>query len=122
MWDGIPSGQTVVGTFTYVQNLGLTGIVAHSINLPAAAPSTPTFAFAPDAYGATTDDAACTGTPAAPTAPPGMFCAYVYDLIDVNTLSLLAFPHLPNTGVTVSAQVGTFADVSVGLTWAYTAP
>lgn len=80
-WDAIPHGQTVTGR---IYNTGVATAASQefveNVNLPGIAPTaldTTHVNFAPDSYAATTDDdSTCTGSYAAPTAPPGKVCIY----------------------------------------------
>lgn len=72
------------------------------------------------------DDAACTGTVEAPTAPPGKVCLYLINAAsDVSSLRGMSLPELgTTTGFTVNwDDAGQQShDSFVFATWAYTAP
>lgn len=77
-WDEIPSGQTVVGSFYELRANNVAGLNAISINLPGKMNKqvgAGNINFAPSAV-ASDDDATCTGTASAPTAPAGLICIY----------------------------------------------
>ena len=122
----IPSGTTVTG------NYGVTGtyngVVNLSVSLPGKAPVALTTAdvnFAADANVVTSDDdPACTGTAAAPTAPPGKICLYPYGIIGAGFTGLSGFQanNLGDQAFYVSWSVAGPAAQSLYLTWAYTAP
>lgn len=118
--------QTMTGNFGVSGNYG-TGTINFSVSLPAKAPVTITSAnvnFAPDASAVTIDDdATCTGTAAAPTAPPGKVCIYPYGGIGP-FISLLQGFQANNLGdqafyIAWSAAPG---NTQLFVTWAYTAP
>jgi hypothetical protein len=76
----IRSGTTVTG-YEYVSNAGLANdaFMTALVHLPARAPvglASALVNFAPDTH-AEDDDATCTGTVSAPTAPAGKVCIYV---------------------------------------------
>ena len=99
----------------------------YSVSLPGKAPVALTSAnvnFATDALAETTDDdATCTGTAAAPTAPAGKVCLYIYSSTLPGVTSLQGFQanNLGNQAFYVSWTAAGGTD-SVFLTWAYTAP
>ena len=87
----IASGQTVSGNFGVTGNYGK-GLMNLSVSLPGKAPApllSSDVNFALDENVETIDDdAACTGTAAAPTAPAGKVCIYPYGGIDPTISSL----------------------------------
>jgi hypothetical protein len=126
----IPSGTTVTGFVVWDH-----GVIADnqdiqvSVQLPAPAPvalTTNTVNFAPHALAAD-DDATCTGTSAAPTAPQGKVCLYlaISNSVDgglgfnpaISGMETRGFLVVMNTN---SALVG--SDMYFRVTWAYTAP
>jgi hypothetical protein len=128
-WDVIPSGTTVVGEYTWdAATTGNTGSDAFIVDLPGVAPTaltSTTVGFKSHAAVVPADvDPACTGTPAAPTAPPGKVCLYVIDrgnvatvYGDVNSLPRNSFIVYFNPS-TNTAGLDEYLTVS----WAYTAP
>ena len=99
------------------------------VTLPGVAPVALTDATVNFASGASDNDATCTGTVAAPTAPPGKVCIYCAS-VNVRCPGLehlrswsSNLPDAERSSVTFTAQT-TGADVDVFLyaTWAYTAP
>src|SRR4051795_5166581 len=79
-WDTIPSGRTVSGAFEYDSAASVSGDFRAYVTLPARTPvalTSTTVNFAADGSAVTTDDdAACSGTLAAPMAPAGKVCVY----------------------------------------------
>jgi hypothetical protein len=78
-WDTIPTGKTVTG-YVYESKISGSDLVAPvaNINLPAKAPSAPTtYGFGVDDFSETAEDATCTGSFDAPTAPAGQVCVYL---------------------------------------------
>ena len=124
-WDTIPSGQTVTGNTGFAGDYNAGGGFL-SISLPGKAPvglTAGNINFAPDSNAVTTDDdAACTGTIAAPTAPAGKFCIYLYSTSGVTTLQGTQANFLPTQAVYMAWNVPSAANVSIAATWAYTAP
>jgi hypothetical protein len=126
----IPAGATVTGYASYDHSVISDNTdVMVSVQLPAPAPvnlSSNIVNFAPHAL-AIDDDATCTGTAAAPTAPAGKVCLYIVQSANVdggagydteaagflNRGFLIQF-------FTNSASLG--ADLYFRVTWAYTAP
>lgn len=127
--DTIPSGQTVTGAIEWDSESSVSGDFRTSIALPARAPqdlSDSTVNFAADLRADTTDDdAACTGTATAPTAPAGKVCIYLINAA-ANTSGLSGRETLdgPRSAFTVTwGHANTSgSDVFVYATWAYTAP
>lgn len=131
--DVIPSGTTVTGNFHYdSQQPGNSGgDFAFGIDLPGVAPQPLTdelVNFGTTSPNVSDTDATCTGSVAAPTAPPGKVCLYGEDFrnaTNVVGLAELAFAgHLNNRGFTISwISNGTAgSDFGVNATWAYTSP
>lgn len=122
-------GQTVTGTFGqsmyHVPNVG--SDYRLSVMLPL--PTSPVLGnasvnFAADANAATTDDdASCTGTLAAPTAPSGKVCLYPSFSFGVSSASGLALAQLGDRGfaVTWTSNSPASATLLYG-SWAYTPP
>lgn len=122
----IPSGQTVTGNFG-VTGTYSPGFVNFSVSLPAKAPVALTTAnvnFRPDAFALTIDDdAACTGTAEAPTAPPGKVCLYPYSTLGVQSgLQGFEATRLGNQAFYVTWTMTSLQRAEIYLTWAYTAP
>lgn len=128
-WETIPSGVTVTGSKTvWMPSAGNDALYSFSIDLGARAPvaladATVNFAgaqslFRPDG------DLSCTGSPAAPTAPPGKVCLYLADgYMNLEDVEGFAQP----VGGDLSFQVRWHATSAVNsmrwtATWAYTAP
>jgi hypothetical protein len=132
---GIPSGVTVTGAFGFSSNVSVTTTpaatmandVTQVVQLPGAAPadlSSETINFA-SAAGAADADAACSGTPAAPSAPAGKVCLYLSSLQGLGTtVDGEAIPLLPGSraGFVVHATNASLGGTGVFGTWAYTAP
>ena len=125
-WDTIPSGQTVSGSQLYRNVAGFANeFYTFAVPFPAKANGVPTSAnFSADGNGATTDDdASCTGSAIAPTAPAGKVCLY---LSSINANSKNAnggvIGLLSNTGFVFTTQTVGAGPVDVFFTWAYTAP
>jgi hypothetical protein len=131
----IPSGVTVRGVFAcddrnqQFDNPGPVTLEAHchaAVTLPLPAPEPLTDAdvnFAPGANGE--DDPSCTGTPSAPTAPPGKVCLYqsagINDMLIAGAVfgvgpSPYGFDARADSFDTTNAAASTLG------TWAYTAP
>jgi hypothetical protein len=136
-WDTIPPGVTVTGVWGHTMYVPGAELVNVSIPLPARAPldlADETVNFAPDSSDRTgDDDATCTGTPKAPTAPPGKVCLYLdygmpefpsVGLDDIAVGSLEGFFNggLDDTGFYLSWFQDTDATVTLYISWAYTAP
>jgi hypothetical protein len=128
-WDVIPSGQTVTGSVEYDTTASVAGDFRTSVDLHGLTqpPLTDTTAnFAADASSATIDDdATCTGTLSAPTAPAGKVCVYL-DNASPDTTGLLARGVLSN-GPPASFTIiwndsAANNDVFVYASWAYKAP
>jgi hypothetical protein len=126
-WDTIPSGQTVTGEITWSAAVTST-INAYyiSVSLPALAPSdlaNTTVNFAVDGFTTADDDATCTGTVNAPTAPAGKVCIYASSLGNTATMSGTANTNLKRHGFYVSMQPTSANSTALLVaTWAYTAP
>jgi hypothetical protein len=125
----IPSGMTVTGFYYWDAGTTLdNGDVQFALELPGLAPvalGTDSVNFAPSAY-SQDDDATCSGSAAAPTAPSGRFCIYIYAAANVEGAEgfgapspfeyrygrVLFFTNSPTLG----------DDMYLHLSWAYTAP
>ena len=124
----IPSGQTVIGEIIYD---GHASVDVQSdragAQLPGAAPVALTSATVNFASGANDNDATCTGTVAAPTAPPGKVCIYLSSAsvgVPASSISGLV-GNLPTRSFWVSftaTTTGPNVDLLLYATWAYTAP
>lgn len=122
-WDEIPTGKTLTGSFYERFPNDTAGYAALSISLPARANgplSTALVNFASSTVGAD-DDATCTGTVAAPTAPAGQVC--IYPNITTGVMANTALGNqdlLDRTGFRILYYVDA-TNVSFSGTWAYTA-
>jgi len=124
-WDVIPSGQTITGNATLDGHASDVSDWAFSVALPGRAPvplADNTVNFASDGA-AIDDDTTCTGTAAAPTAPPGKVCLY-RTAISSNTVNLegLALLHVAGSGFRIYWAANAAGDTYVHVSWAYTAP
>ena len=127
----IPSGSTVTGAFGLSSNVTVPGVtgndVTQVVQLPGPASTDLTDAtvnFA-NAAGVTDADAACTGTPLAPTAPAGKVCLYLSATQGLGTaVDGAAIPLLSGSraGFLVHAANVSGGGTGVFGTWAYTAP
>jgi hypothetical protein len=122
--DTIPSGKTVTGLYGVTGSYS--GTVNMSVSLPAKAPVAITAAnvnFAADASASTIDDdATCTGTSAAPTAPAGKVCIYPYGIGSL-IASLQGFQaNVLGDQAFYIAWSGSVGQTALYVTWAYTAP
>jgi hypothetical protein len=128
-WDTIPSGQAVTGAFEYDGAASVAGDFRTYAKLPGQTPvalTATTVNFAPDTSPVTTDDdATCTGTRQAPTAPAGKVCIYLNNTASDGS-GMTARPTLDGdrSSFTISWNDSAAAspDVFVYGTWAYTAP
>jgi len=128
-WDTIPTGRTVTGVDGFSgQYPGTVGQYFLPVHLPAKMPvpiTTDTLVnFAADSYAVTPEnDAACTGTAAAPTAPPGMVCIYAY-FVATGSASITgqASANLSDSAFFVSWTPSADQLMSFFFSWAYTAP
>lgn len=126
-WEAIPSGVTVTGEVFYDSSTtGSNGTDTTSVSLPGVAPvalSLTEVNFKAGTPNAADSDAACTGTAAAPTAPPGKVCLYSNGTSGL-TLMNGRIGVLPKRGFTIewkpSLTAGT--DMYLDIAWAYTAP
>lgn len=125
----IPSGKTVTGNFSIATSNGSAGIQSYYtlVSLPARAPvaltpSTVNF----DATSAATDDedASCTGTSAAPTAPSGKVCIYPSLQSYYNTPNQITASDatIEDTGFVMAVTLDPGESYSGYGSWAYTAP
>lgn len=125
----VPSGTTVTGYAMFDHSVVFTNEdVQLLVELPARASSALTTGlvnFATDPQ-ASDDDATCTGTVAAPTAPPGKVCLY---LDAFNGAYLLQGADTPGSGfddryfrVIASVDGAPGTDLYFRFSWAYTAP
>ena len=125
----IPAGVTVTGYGSYDHAIVADNAdVIVSVQLPAPAPANldaTQVNFAPNAL-ATDDDATCTGTSAAPTAPAGKVCIYLASSAGVDTGGGYSaeVPGFYNRSFLVQmyANGAPGADLYFRFTWAYTAP
>ena len=125
----VPSGGTVTGVFTIFDNAaGPFEQYAQVVNLPGRASAeleddTVNIAVSP-VSSAADEDATCTGTALAPTAPAGKVCIYP-DLVTSFNVTISRGAHvsiLPDQAfaiATLNEESGTF---QLGGSWAYTAP
>lgn len=127
-WDTIPSGVTVTGEFVHDGSAANASSDVFSVDLPGRAPVALTDTdvnFAPDSFAATIDDdPSCTGTRAAPTAPPGKVCIYSNQAPgNYNSVRGNAALSLPTQGFAIQGTPVTVGfDSYFYVTWAYTAP
>jgi hypothetical protein len=121
--DEIPSGETVYGTLGERMPLASGKTYRVAVSFPVPAPEIledADVSFAPGSDGE--DDAACTGSSAAPTAPPGKVCLYTAgqsgngDLTGDGSGNPFGFVY------TISSNGGNPDFVGVRGSWAYTAP
>jgi hypothetical protein len=127
-WDTIPSGTTVTGPFLLDVSspTGSGTDYRQVVPLPGIAPAVVSEVnFASDASASTTDDdASCTGSLSAPTAPAGKVCLYLHstasDSINIEGYSSSVGN---NQSFLVAWQdTGANDDAFVAARWAYTAP
>ncbi|MBA2347238.1 MAG: hypothetical protein H0V81_03000 [Solirubrobacterales bacterium] len=127
-WDPIPSGTTVKGAEAFdVESARAQSDFRFSVPLGGRVPALAVdhVNFAPDGSpGTTDDDALCTGTAAAPTAPAGRVCLYA---TGVNAKNANGRELNAVDGGSTGFSVGFFNDLAdsdtfVQFTWAYTAP
>jgi hypothetical protein len=126
----IPSGKTVTGVFGIVDNAAAGGelkfdYASFPLPAPVGLPDA-NVNFKAGTPTATDGDAACTGTSANPTAPPGKVCLYQSGLSNANVASLAGFQYDvaadSRQGFGVRA-ISTAAGLVVARgAWAYTAP
>lgn len=126
-WDTIPSGTTVTGEIVWDYSAASLASDRFGVALPGRAPvalTSATVNFASDASASTVDDdATCTGTTTAPTAPAGKVCIYLTNAGNASGMAGLANASLPTRGFYISLlPISTGADTFVYATWAYTAP
>jgi hypothetical protein len=127
-WDTIPSGRTVTGEIVWDYSAASLSSDRIGVTFPALAPvdlSTGNVNFAPDGSASTTDDdASCTGTLAAPTAPPGKVCIYRNNSsANLNSINGAQNLTLRRAGFYIDmVPNATSQDTFLYATWAYTAP
>jgi hypothetical protein len=124
-WDVIPSGVTVTGFEVWdTAGTGTAQDYWYSVDFPALAPIPPVEAnFATDANAATIDDdALCTGTAVAPTAPAGRVCVYLSSNFNATGLNAQVTGVAPRRGFLVNWGSSTASDMGVWIAWAYMAP
>jgi len=127
-WDTIPSGVTVTGAMVWDQGFDELGVDYRVyVKFPAKAPSAISSSqvnFSVDSSAATIDDdAACTGSPAAPTAPSGIVCLYLQSSLRVDSLDGQHNFFFNSDGFFVDFDsAGGVGDMYVYFSWAYTAP
>jgi hypothetical protein len=128
-WETIPSGVTIRGSEAIgLPSDGVGAGYTQTISLGARAPqalANATVNFASDSLPASTDDdATCTGSNAAPTAPPGKVCIYASNLDNASGASGVAhvaggeYSYRLNWSAVPAAPGAMF----LTFTWAYTAP
>lgn len=126
--DVIPSGKTVTGEVIYDGHASsIVQIDRAGVTLPGVAPVPLTSNNVNFASGASDNDASCTGSLTAPTAPPGKVCIYLSSVstgvpassISGATLNLPSRAFYVQLSATTS---GDNVDVYLYATWAYTAP
>lgn len=127
-WDTIPANQTITGSWMYDDTTG-TANVDDNFLVPFGAKAPAGLAgenvnFAADGTAVTDDDdAACTGTVAAPTAPAGKVCLYLRTSGNITRAGgfAVAGPTPNGFGINVLGTADN-ADIFGEGTWAYTAP
>ena len=73
--------------------------------------------------GTTDDDSTCTGSAAAPTAPSGKVCIYIYGYSgNIDFVVGYAMDNLSDHGFYIGWNQLSAGDISLFVTWAYTAP
>ena len=121
-----PAGNTVTGNFSPQFHAGAAGEVwGWTIDLPGSASVIPERGLDSDGLplGNTQDaDASCTGTAAAPTAPPGKFCYYFNDSTNAGDVALFELRELKTDGVYMQITAAGSGPAFVFGTWAYTEP
>ena len=126
-WDTIPSGETVTGVASWNLSASSGGeLIGASVMLPGRASGPLAFDavnFAADADPNTIDDdATCTGTASAPTAPAGTVCLYLYGAANAEDIEGFSLQQLPDHGFYVNWTTGAAGSTAVYSSWAYTAP
>lgn len=125
VFDGsIPSGETVYGTLGERMPLSAAGKSYRvAVSFPVPAPQTvesQQVNFAPGDGGE--DDATCTGSATAPTAPAGKVCIYTDGSSGTGEVSGNGVGNPFGFTYTVSSNGGNADFVGITGTWAYTAP
>jgi hypothetical protein len=126
-WDVIPSGKTVTG---YFYDTGFSGATPNSqvenISFPGKASSAPSaYGFGADPFTESPEDAACTGSFNAPTAPAGKVCVYLDGLSGFSDAAVYRWD---NASTATSTFYLTFAESAADTgnyyygVWAYRAP
>jgi hypothetical protein len=122
----IPSGVTVTGNWYAAPSNGNATVGFAEVSLPALAPADIESAnsnMGAGTTGGTDNDATCTGTATAPTAPAGKICFYVGFQTGVNGLAAYSSNGPHNRGAAVSVTGTSAAANSYARGgWAYTAP
>jgi hypothetical protein len=144
----IPPGTTVTGAFGIGSNVtaavtvivddpdpdydatatattAMTSDIRQVVQLPGPAPADLSDATVNFASGGSDNDASCTGTVVAPTAPAGKVCLYLSSAAGTGTaVDGQAIPGLTGSraGFVVHATNGTLGQTGAFGTWAYTAP
>lgn len=119
-WDLIPSGTTVTGTFAFTGSATTTNqLHFHSVSLPGRAAADLTF----DKVNFSTEpDAMCTGTAGAPTAPAGEVCIYMNGSDNIHSPAGAEMTDLLDQAFLVAWFNFDSGSMTIGATWAYTAP
>jgi hypothetical protein len=123
----IPSGVTVIGNWYAAPSNGNTTLGFDEVDLPALAPADILDANSNMGAGTTNgsdNDATCTGTALAPTAPAGKLCFYVGFQTGLSDLSAYFSNGNKRTGgaVRVTGNVAAATNSYARGGWAYTAP
>ena len=122
----IPPGQTVTGAAMWRYSTSVESLNTQTVQLPGDPGKTLQSAdvnFKAWAPYTLDGDAACTGTSTAPTAPPGKVCLYLAGVqTDTPQVQGFAFGRYPAFAVQWEDSNTAGPQVSVQLTWAYTAP
>jgi hypothetical protein len=126
-WDPsqtLVAGHTITGSVYRLVPGAAGGHLSQSIAFPARAPvATISSNFAADGSAITSDDdATCTGSYSAPTAPPGQVCGYLGISSNVSDLHLDNLSPGQDKGFIVRVQTMVAGETLLGMTWAYTAP
>ena len=125
-WDTIPSGQTVRGSQAIEEPsaAAATAQYQYTVALPALAPVGLTNSTVNFATGGADNDAECTGSAAAPTAPAGKVCIYAGSATGVDTLTGIGQVNGNDASFRVlwHSTGATGSDMFLTFTWAYTAP
>lgn len=125
-WTLIPPGQTVVGEIFFDSNSSSSGDYAQLVNLPGVASVDFESNFRVDSTTATIDDdAGCTGSISAPTAPAGQVCVYLnYTSLDASNMRATSSGTIGRRSFMVQwdDSASDSPDVYLSASWAYHQP